>query len=172
MNHAYSLEDFHGFYGHWVPSVHTYCLLFLGDKDRAEEATTNTFFTYFSEVGKLFKGIKELPLDRVPLSLFRKTVQVAASGWIPDSPDYGGPSFEDAVSSLPRNERSVFILRGPLNLDSEQTAAVTGFPKEDVQQLWVRALLQLKNSWLHRPKPQPSGPTSGDSSWRPNLEGA
>ncbi len=149
MTHVYAIQDFHEFYGRWAPSVLTYCQLFLGDQDLAEEATSNTFFTYFSEVGKLFNGIKELPLDHLPLSLLRTAMRETRRRWSTLSPTAtGGFELEDTLADLPITERSVFILRGPLQLDAEETSAVTGFTKDDVQALWVRALLRVQEIWL------------------------
>ena len=149
MTHVYSIQDFHEFYGRWAPSVLTYCQYFLGDKELAEEATADTFFNYFSEVGSLFKGLKELPLDRLPLSLLRAAMKETRRRWTTlDRNTLCANGLEEALSALPSTERSVFILRGPLQLDAEETSAVTGFTKDDVQALWVRALLHAKEIWL------------------------
>lgn len=153
MTHVYVIQDFREFYGRWAPSVLTYCQLFLGDRDVAEEATADTFFNYFSEVGKLFNGIKELPLDHLPLSLLRTAMRETRRRWSTLSPTAtGGVELEDTLADLPITERSVFILRGALQLDVEQTAAATGFSKDDVHALWVRALLRVKEIWLDGPK--------------------
>lgn len=169
MTSVYSLEDFHEFYERWGPSVQTYCRLFLGDKERAEESTSTTFFTYFREAGKLFRGIKDLPLDRLPISLLRTTLLVAKRSWTflsPCAPD--DSSLEGTLPSLPSDERTVFILRGCLALNDEQIALATSFSREDVQALWARALLQLKTSWLDESKRRRDQALSD----RPSLEGA
>lgn len=160
MTHLYSIQDFHEFYGRWSPSVLTYCRLFLGDKELAEQATSDTFFTYFSELGSRFKGIKELPLDRLPLSLLRTTMKETRRHWTTlNRTAPGGNGLGETVSQLPSSQRSVFILRGPLLLDVEETAALTGFATNDVQALWVRALLRVKEIWLDGRKDDSSSRT-------------
>lgn len=169
MTQVYSLQDFHEFYERWGPSVQTYCRLFLGDRERAEEATSTTFFNYFTEVGKLFRGIKDLPLDRLPLSLLRAAMQVTRRSCTFLNPRIPNDStLEGAVSALPINERTVFILQGCLELNDEQIALATGFSQAVVQALWVQALLQLKESWLDESKRFPGQAFSA----RPTLEGA
>lgn len=128
------------FYARWAPHVTLLCRLYTGDTEVAETVVAETFLRYAQS---------ELPLafDRMPSILM--TLALVESN---RSGDGGGADvdsdFEWAVLSLPPDERAVFILHGTLGLPLPSVAAITQLPFLAVDQLWTRALLQLRLSMV------------------------
>ena len=129
------------FYVRWAVIVNTFCRLYLGDAEAADQVVSRAFLQYFR---------RELPLrlDRVPTGLMSLTLEESNSAGEVGVTD-AESDFEWAVLELPPDERAVFILHGVLDLQLPCVAAVTGIPFAAVSQLWIRALIQLRMSTVH-----------------------
>ena len=127
--------EFRKFYDRWASVVNTFCRLYLGDAERAEDAVAQSFLRYF-------RRKYPLCLERLPIVLMSLTLEECdRSGGgevVVDS------EFEAAVLALLPEERAAFILHGVLDLQLPWVAAVMGGPYGEVCQLWVRSLVQLR----------------------------
>lgn len=123
------------FYDQWAALVSTFCRLYLGDAELAENVVAQSFLQYF-------RGELPLQLDHLPTGLMSLTLEECdRSGGQEVEVD---SEFEAAVLGLTPEERAVFILHGVLDLQLPWVAAVTGIAYTDVCQWWVRALVQLR----------------------------
>jgi DNA-directed RNA polymerase specialized sigma24 family protein len=123
------------FYEQWAAIVSTFCRLYLGDSEIAEEVLTQTFLQYFR---------RELPLrlDHIPSALMSLALEESNSRQGGEGDSDSG--FESTVLQLPPRERAVFILHGVLSLQLPCVAAITRIAYTDVCRMWVRALLELR----------------------------
>ena len=128
------------FYDQWARLVYTFCRLYLGDANLAENVVGQSFLQYF-------RSGPQLRLDHLPTALMSVTLEECdRSGGGEVEVDSG---FEAAVLGLLPEERAVFILHGVLDLQLPWVAAVTGTSYAGVCQLWVRALVQLRMFMVH-----------------------
>jgi DNA-directed RNA polymerase specialized sigma24 family protein len=132
------------FYSRWSTTVFTFCRLFLGEEEAAEEATQQAFMNSLTEN-------MDLGSDKIPLRLLRNALNAVScnsSGARPGFPDTD--EMEDTIKLLPQEERSVFILRSVLDLDFSQVTIVTGLSTEQVHRLWSESLLHVRDFWLKK----------------------
>lgn len=124
------------FYERWSSFVTMFCKLYLGDSLVSECAVAQAFLQYFRNESPLW-------LDHVPVALMAIALDESncAGG---SGRSYADSAFEWAVLELPPEERAVFILHGVLDLQLPWVAAITQLPFAAVNQLWMRALLQLR----------------------------
>lgn len=129
-------DEFREFYECWAPALTAFCRLYLGDSRAADAVTTNSFMSYFR---------RELPLrlDHLPTALVTEALEESASAGEGGGGDVDS-EFEWAVLGLEPVERAVFILHGVLELQMPWIAAISQISFEAVNQLWVRALLDLR----------------------------
>lgn len=123
------------FYEQWASVVSTFCRLYLGNVEVAENAVAQSFLQYFR---------REYPLrlDQLPTALMSLIVEECdRSGGGEVAVD---SEFEAAVLALLPEERAAFILHGVLDLHLPWVAAIMGTPYAEVCQLWVQALVQLR----------------------------
>lgn len=123
------------FYEQWASVVSTFCRLYLGNVEVAENAVAQGFLNYFR---------REYPLrlDQLPTALLSLTLEECdRSGGGEIEVD---SEFEAAVLGLLPEERAVFVLHGVLDLQLPRVATITGMPYATVCQFWVRALVQLR----------------------------
>ena len=126
------------FYALWAPHVTLFCRLYTGDSEVAETVAAKTFLRYAQS--ELPLALDGMPSILMALALVESTRSRDGGGADVDS------DFEWAVLSLPPDERAVFILHGTLGLPLPSVAAITQLPFSAVDQLWARALLQLRLS--------------------------
>lgn len=144
MAQAWNANEVQEFYERWSASVFTFCRCFLGEQDKAEAATQETFMRFLRES-------PDLPLERLPLGLLRRaleSVKGESSLYAPAVPQT--EELEDIVALLSQEERAVFILRGVLDLSAAEVALATGTTSDQVNQLWMRALMSLRKLWLNK----------------------
>ena len=135
MFHESSVENVRAFYDRWSKTVFLFCQLFVGDKDRAENATEAAFLKYY-------RAGPALDLDVVPVPLLRQALQAVRPASGPN-----GIAVQDlrtAIPCLPFEERSVFILRSVLDFDFGKIAEVTAGREEQVKRAWVQGLVHLR----------------------------
>lgn len=123
------------FFDRWATLANTFCCLYLGDSELAEQALQQGFLTYIRH---------DLPLrlDHLPaalMSLILDECDRIAVGEVDVE-----SQFEAAVLSLLPQERSVFILHGVLGFQLPWIAAVTVSSFSEISQLWVSSLVQLR----------------------------
>jgi DNA-directed RNA polymerase specialized sigma24 family protein len=135
MFHESSVERVRAFYDRWSRTVFRFCQLFVGDKDRAEKATQVAFLNYF-------RAGPDLDLEVVPIPLLRQALHALRSHCGSD----GIPAQDlgTAILCLPFEERSVFILRSVLDFDFGTIAEVTARKEEQVKQIWLQGICQLR----------------------------
>lgn len=141
MNEQRREDELRRFYDRWAPTVATFCRLYLGDSEAADKVTARAFLDYF-------RADSPLHLDHIPATLL--SMALAESDCTDDSGEWDVESdFDWAILGLPPDERAVFILHGVLGLQLPWVAAVTRSPFATVQQLWVRALINLRMRIVH-----------------------
>jgi DNA-directed RNA polymerase specialized sigma24 family protein len=123
------------FFDRWATLANTFCRLYLGDSELAEQALQQGFLTYI-------RHGRPLRLDRLPAALMSLILdecdQIAIGEVDVES------QFEAAVLSLLPQERSVFILHGVLGFQVPWIAVVTERSFSEISQLWVSSLVQLR----------------------------
>lgn len=127
--------ELHAFYDQWASVVNTFCRLYLGSAEMAEDAVARSFLRYFRREYSL--SIDQLPI--VLMSLTLEECDRSGGGQVEVDSE-----FEAAVLALLPEERGAFILHGVLDLQLPWVAAIMGTPYAGVCQLWVRALVQLR----------------------------
>ena len=123
------------FFERWATLANTFCRLYLGDSELAEQALQQGFLTYIRH------GLP-LRLENLPatlMSLILEECDRIAVGEVDVESE-----FEAAVLTLLPQERSVFILHGVLGFQLPWIAAVTGRSFSEISQLWVSSLVQLR----------------------------
>ena len=140
---SFELEEF---YRHWKAPVFSFCCLYLADQHLAGAATSQAFLTYY-------KQNKELNLEQLPspllaaaliavcrLASFRTGPAVVTRAAGEAQP------LTDVIANLVADERTVFILRTVLKMDTEAISNVTGLRSERVHELWQSALRMLSGT--------------------------
>src|SRR3954470_3803302 len=87
------------FYSRWSTTVFTFCRLFLGEEEGAEEATQQAFVNSLTEN-------MDLRSEKIPVRLLRNALKAVAgnsSGARPGFPDT--EEMEDTIKLLPQEER-------------------------------------------------------------------
>lgn len=141
MSKARAEEELQEFYERWAPTLMAFERFYVGDAQVAETVTAQAFLKYFRQ---------ELPLrlDHIPLTLVSLALEESDH-----SGDGGGADvasdFEWSVLNLPPDERAVFVLHGVLDFQLPWVAAITRISFQIVNQLWVRALLDLRMATVH-----------------------
>jgi DNA-directed RNA polymerase specialized sigma24 family protein len=131
-----SERDAQAFYAAWKDYVFTFCSMFVGDSDRAEEITAEAFYKYLQQRGTL--DLEYLPPRLMGLA-FQSAKRERAL-----SPDYRMETdLEDNLLYLPVSERAVFIMRA-LEMSDAAISIAIGLTVEQVRGLWVSALLNLR----------------------------
>ena len=144
MSNPRTDEEVRVFYERWNSSVFTYCRLFLGDEDRAESATEQAFVEYIR------RGFPART-DRIPLLLLRCAVDAARTVCVNVHQHLRvGEELEDVLRLVSCEARSVFILRSILDLDAASVAVATRLTTEQVHNLGMQALLQIRQCWLKK----------------------
>lgn len=134
-----SRREVREFYERWKVSVFTFCRLFLGDEQRAQDVTLRAFLAYFREG-------HPLELTQLPDSLLRCVLESAKHQCTPSRVHRAdGKLLQSALLSLPCEQRAVFILRSILGVPHGSVAVAAGFSPEHVHELWVQGLMRLRN---------------------------
>lgn len=136
--HSRRKKEVRAFYDRWKVPVFSFCRLFFGDKERANEATVEAFLSYLRA---------DFPLEAVSLpdSLLRSAVDAVRRRCSLRSPEQAdGKTVESAILLLPCDQRAVFILRNVLEIPERSVAAATGLPAEQVHTLWIQALMRVR----------------------------
>lgn len=134
MTHV-SAEDFREFFQLWGSSIFSYCRLSLGDGEKAERATEQIFVEYFrNAVNSADEEI--LSRQKLPTDLIRRAVTVVAQN------DAAGSELR----ALSQDERAVFVMTIVLQLPLGRVAQALSISEEDVQRLWMAALLRFRTS--------------------------
>lgn len=139
MAFARSEKEVRAFYERWKGLVFRICLLFLGNEERATDATAQAFAGYVRDHA-------ELAIDKLPPLLVRLALGVTRS-WCaahvpPASRD--GDSLQGAILRLPCEQRAVFILRNVLGMDRQDVSEATGLSLQLIGELWIRSMLTLR----------------------------
>ncbi len=136
---ARSEKDVRAFYDRWKGSVFRFCLLFLGNEERATDATAQAFAGYVRDQA-------ELAIDKLPPLLVRLALGATRS-WCaaPVPPASGdGDSLQGVILRLPCEQRAVFILRNVLGMGRQEVSDATGLSLQQTSELWVRSMLALR----------------------------
>lgn len=131
------------FYDRWGPTVFRYCQLYLGDLEQAESATRETFVRFF-------KGTLDLKGDKLPIGLMQLAVAATRSLCLTPGQPSGTEGLEAVVRLLPCQQRSVFLMRGTFNLTCSEAAEITDTTVNEVNKVWLDALLSLRRVWLKK----------------------
>lgn len=132
-------KEVRGFYERWKAPIFCLCVLFLGDEQRASEATGQAFLRY----------VKENPdaaNNQLPHGLVRLALEAARELCVSPAPLPGsdGPSFQEAILMLSCEQRAVFILRSVLGVSVEAIADVMGLESNRARNLWFQAAMRLR----------------------------
>lgn len=142
MSDITSESEAQGVYERWGPSILTYCRLFLGDQEAAEAATQGSFVAFL-------RTSPQPSGAGIPLALLRAALMATKNRCSLRGPRCPvSDELEDVLPLLSCEERAVFILRGVLELQAGEVAAVTGTTSEAVNRLWFHSLLHLRQLWL------------------------
>ena len=127
------------FYDRWKASVFRFCVLFLGDEERASEATGKAFLRYMREA-------PDAASDQLPRGLVGFALE-AAREWCASPADLArsdGSSLREAILRLPCEQRAVFLLRNVLGMDRQAVSEVTGLTTRRISELWLKSMLALR----------------------------
>jgi DNA-directed RNA polymerase specialized sigma24 family protein len=126
------------FYERWGASVLRFCRLFFGDETVAQKAAIEVFLIYL-------RAEHSLDQDRMPTTLLRTAVKVVRdrcmAKYARNPEDQSLPS---AILALPCEQRTIFILRYVLQLDTATVASAAGVFEEDVRKMSFQALLKVR----------------------------
>lgn len=136
---ARSEKECRAFYDRWKVPVYTFCRLFLGNEERALDATVQAFANYMREEARF--ETNKMPPRLIGLALEATHLWCALSAQ-PAGTD--GLSFRDAILRLPCEQRAVFILRNVLGMDRQDVSEVTGLSLQQISELWTRSMLTLR----------------------------
>lgn len=127
------------FYDRWKAPVFRFCVLFLGDKKRAADATGQAFLRYVKET-------PDAANNQLPHGLVRLALEAARQVCVTPDPlsRSGGVPLQEAILTLPCEQRAVFILRNVLGMDRRDVSEVTGHSLRQVSELWTRSMLTLR----------------------------
>lgn len=134
-----SEKKIHEFYDRWKAPVFRLCVLFLGDEERATDATGQAFLRYVKE-------IPDASNNQLPHGLVRLALEAARQLCVTPAPlaRSGGLSFQEAILMLPCEQRAAFILRSVLGLNVEAISEAMGLGSNLVRSLWFQAVLRLR----------------------------
>ena len=134
-----SEKEARAFYKRWKVPVFTFCRIFLGDEQRAQDVALEGFLAYF-------RGDHPLELTQLPDPLLRCVLESARNQCAPGRlQQVDAKGLEVALLTLPCEQRAVFILRNVLGVPDKSVAIATGFTPERVRELWVQGLFRLRN---------------------------
>ena len=135
--------DVRRFYDRWGPTVLRYCQLYLGDLEQAESVTREAFMGFF-------KGTLDLKSDKLSIGLMQLGVAASRSRCLPSGECNGPEGLEACVRLLPAQQRSVFLMRGTFNLTGKEVAEIIDATVNEVNKVWLEALLALRRLWLKK----------------------
>jgi DNA-directed RNA polymerase specialized sigma24 family protein len=135
--------DVRHFYDRWGPTVLRFCQLYLGDLEQAESATREAFVGFF-------KGTFDRKSKKLPIGLMQLAVAASRSRCLTLGEHNGTEGLEACVRSLPYQQRSVFLMRGTFNLTAREIAEITDTTVNEVNKLFLEALLSLRHLWLKK----------------------
>jgi DNA-directed RNA polymerase specialized sigma24 family protein len=143
---SFQVEEF---YRRWKAPVFTFCCLFLGDQYLAGDATSRAFLSFYRQHRELEGDQLPPPLIGAARTVVYRLASLRSGPAVVTRAAGDAQPLTDAILNLAADERTVFILRTVLNVDSAAISAATGLPLESVHELWRSALRMLGATLVH-----------------------